>query len=152
MKKKILTSIMCMIAFLSLAGCGKVKNEFDVGNESNIIIDEQDVSLSIKEGTLTKTGATLILKNKSDKAFEYGNPYEIEIKKDGKWHKINVELNFTMPAFSLKPQELKEIEINWSYGYGTLAPGKYRIIKDVNFKTNEDTYEKFYVSAEFTIE
>ena len=150
--KKILTILVCTLIILSLSACTNSKNEFDIGKESNIEIEEKGVSLLIKENTLTKTGATLILKNDSDVVIQYGEPYEIEIKKDGKWHKINVELNFIMPAYIVNAKESKEIELNWSYGYGKLTSGNYRIIKDINIKNAEGSYEKFYVSAEFSIE
>ena len=39
--------------------------------------------MTIKDETLTNKSATLFLTNNSDKNFQYGNPYEIEIKKDG---------------------------------------------------------------------
>lgn len=112
-----------------MTGCGKKKNEFDIGNKSDIKISQNDVIMTIKEGTLTNKSATLVLTNNNDKNFQYGNPYEIEIKKDGEWHKINVELNFDMPAFKLLSKESKEIELDWENEYGKLAKGTYRIIK-----------------------
>lgn len=150
--KKILTILLCGFMVLGLTGCGVEKNEFEIGEESNIEIIEKGVSLSIKENTLTNEGATLILKNNSDVDVQYGNPYEIEIKNDGAWHKINVELNFTLPAFSLKSKETKEWKLYWKNGYGKLAPGDYRIIKSIDIEKEDGTYETFYVSAEFTIE
>ncbi len=152
MKKTILTILVCGFMVLGLTGCGTNKNEFDIGKESNIEIVEKGVSLTIKENTLTETGATLILKNDSDVDVEYGNPYEMEIKKDGEWHKINVELNFTLPAFILKSKETKELELNWENGYGKLASGDYRIIKSIDVEKSDGTFDTFYVSAEFTIE
>lgn len=152
MKKTILTILVCGFMVLELTGCRVNKNEFDIGNVSTIELAEKGVSLSIKENTLSKTGATLILKNNSDVDVEYGNPYKIEIKKDGKWHKINVELNFTLPAFELKSKETKELELNWKNGYGKLAPGDYRIIKSIDIQKEDGTFDTFYVSAEFTIE
>ena len=152
MKKTILTILVCGFMVLGLTGCGTNKNEFDIGKESNIEIVEKGVSLTVKENTLTETGATLILKNDSDVDVEYGNPYEMEIKKDGEWHKINVELNFTLPAFILKSKETKEFELNRENGYGKLASGDYRIIKGINVEKEDGTFETFYVSAEFTIE
>ena len=151
MKKTILTILVCGFMVLGLTGCGANKNEFDIGTESNIEIVEKGISLSIKENTLTETGATLILKNDSDVDVQYGNPYEIEIKKDGEWHKINVELNFTLPAFSLKSNETKELELSWENGYGKLVLGDYRIIKSIDIEKEDGTFETFYVSAEFTI-
>ena len=152
MKKTILTILVCGFMVLGLTGCGTNKNEFDIGKESNIEIVEKAVSLTVKENTLTETGATLILKNDSDVDVEYGNPYEMEIKKDGKWHKINVELNFTLPAFILKSKDTKELELNWENGYGKLAPCDYRIIKSIDIEKEDGTFDTFYVSAEFTIE
>ena len=135
MKKILLSILICGIMVLGVAGCGNSKNEFDIGNKSNINISQNNgVLLSIKDGTLKNTGATLILTNNSDKDFHYGNPYEIEIKKDGEWHKINVQLDFTLPAFGLKAKETKEIELDWEHGYGKLAEGTYRIIKGIDYE------------------
>ena len=151
MKKTILTIILCGIMVLVMAGCEKEKNEFDIGDKSDIKISKNDVIMTIKEGTLTNKSATLVLTNNSDKNFQYGNPYEIEIKKDGEWHKINVELNFDMPAFPLSSKESKKIELDWENGYGKLAKGTYRIIKGINYEYEEGKYETFNVAIEFTI-
>jgi len=138
MKKTILTILLCGVMVLGMTGCGKQKNEFDIGNKSDIKISQNDVIMTIKEGTLTNKSATLVLTNNSDKNFQYGNPYEIEIKKDGEWHKINVELNFTMPAFQLSARENKEIEINWENGKNLPDLSLYNdICKILNITTNE---------------
>ena len=152
MKKTILTILLCGVLLLGLTGCGKAKNEFDIGDKSDIIISENDVTMSIKEGTLTDTSATIILTNNSDKDFEYGNPYEIEIKKDGEWHKINVELNFTMQAIQLKAGESKEIKLGWKEDYGKLASGTYRILKCVSYEKEEGNFETFNIAVEFNID
>ena len=121
MKKTILTILLCGVMVLGMTGCGKQKNEFDIGNKSDIKISQNDVIMTIKEGTLTNKSATLVLTNNSDKNFQYGNPYKIEIKKDGEWHKINVEVYFDMPAFQLPAKESKKIVLDWENGYGKLA-------------------------------
>ena len=151
MKKTILTILLCGVMVLGMTGCGKQKNEFDIGNKSDIKISQNDVIMTIKEGTLTNKSATLVLTNNNDKNFQYGNPYEIEIKKDGEWHKINVELNFDMPAFQLLSKESKEIELDWENEYGKLAKGTYRIIKEIDYEYKEGKYETFNVAVEFTI-
>ena len=150
--KKILTILLCGIMVLVMAGCGKAKNKFDIGNKSNIKISQNDVAMTIKDGTLTNRSATIVLTNNSEKNFQYGNPYEIEIKKDGEWHKINIELYFDMPAFQLSAKESKEIELDWENGYGKLANGTYRIIKEIDYEYEEEKYETFNVAVEFTIE
>ena len=150
--KKILTILLCGIMVLGMAGRGKAKNKFDIGNKSNIKISQNDVIMTIKEGTLTNKSATLVLTNNSEKNFQYGNPYEIEIKKDGEWHKINIELYFDMLAFQLSAKESKEIELDWGNGYGKLANGTYRIIKEIDYEYEKQKYETFNVAVEFTIE
>lgn len=152
MKKTILAILICGFMVLGITGCGTNKNEFNVGKKSDIEVVEKDVSLYIKENTLTNSGATLILQNNSDVEVQYGNPYEIEIKKDNEWHKINVELNFNLPAYVLKSNESKEWEFSWENGYGKLASGDYRIIKSIDIEKEDGTFDTFYVSAEFTIE
>lgn len=152
MKKTIFTILICGFMILGLTGCENSKNEFDIGNKSDVQISQNDVSLSIKDGTLKNTGATLVLTNNSDKDFHYGNPYKIEIKKDGEWHKINVQLDFTLPAFGLKAKETKEIELDWEHGYGKLASGTYRIIKSIDYEKEEGNFETFNVAVEFTID
>ena len=151
MKKTLFAILACGVMVLGMTACGKQKNELDIGNKSDIKVSQNDVILTIKEGTLTNKSATLVLTNNSDKNFQYGNPYEIEIKKDGEWHKINVELYFNMPAFQLSSKESKEIELDWENGYGKLAKGTYRIIKGIDYEYEEGKYETFNVAVEFTI-
>lgn len=151
MKKTILVILVCVLVGLGMTGCKVNENKFEVGGKSDIQIRQEDVSLAIKEGTLKNTGATLVLTNNSNKDFEYGSYYEIEIKKDGEWHKINVELNFTLIAYSLKSEETKEIELNWENGYGKLSSGTYRIIKKLDYEKEKGNFETFNVAVEFDI-
>ena len=151
MKKKLLIIFLCGVMALGVTGCGKQKNELDIGDKSDIKVSQNDVIMTIKEGTLTNKSATLVLTNNSDKNFQYGNPYGIEIKKDGEWHKINVKLDFTVPAFQLSARENKEIEINWENGYGKLEKGTYRIIKGIDYEYEEGKYKSFNIAVEFTI-
>ena len=151
MKKKLLIIFLCGVMALGVTGCGKSKNELDIGDKSDIKVSQNDVIMTIKEGTLTNKSATLVLTNYSDKNFQYGSPYEIEIKKDGEWHKINVELYFNMPVFQLSAKESKEIELDWENGYGKLTEGTYRIIKEIDYEYEKEKYETFNVAVEFNI-
>ncbi len=151
MKKIILTILLCGTIILVMAGCEKEKNEFDIGDKSDIKISKNDVIMTIKEGTLTNKSATLLLTNNSDNNIQYGTPYEIEIKKDGEWHKINVELYFNLSLFQLSANESKEIDLDWENGYGKLSKGTYRIIKEIDYEYKEEKYETFNVAVEFTI-
>lgn len=150
MKRTILTIVLCGAMFLGIAGCGNSKNEFDVGNKSDIQISQSDISLSVKDGTLKNTDVTLILKNDSNKLLRYDEVYKIEIKQNNEWHKINVELYFNEPLWEVEQNKSQELELKWEDSYGRLAKGEYRIIKEVYFENESE--QKFYISAEFTIE
>ena len=152
MKKIVILIVVCLSVSLCLTGFKSSQNKIDIGNESDLNISQTDVTMSIKKGTLTNNGATIVLTNESDKDYEYGSPYEIEVKKDGKWHKINAELNFDLPAFILKAGENVELELDWENGYGLLPKGTYRIIKDADYEYENEKYNSFNIAVEFNID
>ena len=137
--KKII--ILVLISLFVLTGCSS-----DL-EKSKIKVSKSDVKFYVKEGTLTRSGATLILKNNGDKILNYGEPYEIEKYEDGSWRKIEADLNFIMPLYGLNPGEEKEINLDWEYGYGKLNKGKYRVLKNVYFEGEE----QFYIDCEFEV-
>lgn len=151
MKKTILTILLCGVMVLGMTGWGKQKNEFDIGNKSDIKISQNDVIMTIKDGTLTNKSVTLILTNNSDRKIQYGSPYEIEVKKNGEWYKINAKLNFTLPLFILESKKKNEFKLNFEEGYGKLPSGTYRVIKKIDKEKEDGLFDSFYVSTEFTI-
>ena len=122
-----------------------------------IIINTQeaDVTLSLKEGTLTQEGATFIIKNNSEYNYNYGSAYEIEVKKEGQWKSIELKepLTWTEIAFILKAKESNEINIDFNYGYGELSKGEYRLVKTVNKEQIDPrgTVQTKIIYAEFEI-
>lgn len=143
MKNKLLGILFCGILLLGLTGC-------------NDKID-QNVILSIKEGTLTNKSVTLILKNDSKVNYSYGELYYIEQEKNGDWQKLETihDMVFNLPAYQLESGKSVEISINWLYGYGYLESGKYRIIKQIyennDSKLHDSNIVSFNVYAEFEI-
>ena len=139
MKKKLLGILFCGILLAGLTGC-------------NSKID-QNVNLSVKEGTLTNSSVTLILKNDSKTNYSYSEPYYIEQKKDNNWQKLETihDEVFNQPAWGLASGKSVEINISWVYSYGQLESGKYRIVKEI-FKSssaNINNNVSFNVYAEF---
>ncbi|MFR5756154.1 MAG: immunoglobulin-like domain-containing protein [Lachnospiraceae bacterium] len=151
MKKMVFVILLCGVLILTMTGCVKTKNKLDIGNKSNIKALKNDVIMTIKDGTLTNKSVTLVLINNSDKKIQYGSPYEIEIKKNDEWHKINAELNFTLQLFILESKEKNEFELNFEDGYGKLPSGTYRVIKKIDKEKEDGVFDSFYVSTEFTI-
>ena len=93
------------------------------------------VSIKIKEGTLTNTGATIIITDTTNKNYLYGEPYRIDKKENGKWKeapKVIDDAIFIEPAYY--PDENNEIvrEINWEWIYGKLQSGTYRFVTNAS--------------------
>ena len=146
MKKKIFIILFCIGTILSIHRCSNNR----IGEKSDIQVSQGDVTLTIKDGTLTKTGVTVIVKNNSDRKVRYGASFELEIKKHGEWHKIDVYTTqwFQSSAVVLDPGQSREMEHGFG-AYGKLRRGRYRIIKDMAYESGK--YEEFNVAVEFTI-
>lgn len=144
--KKILLIIITALTILTITGCTNNR----VGEKTPHKITNDKITMEVKQGTLTKSSATIIMTNKTEEEYTYGEPYHLEIKHNDSWHILELEPNndlfFTMPAYSLKAGESVEKEYNWEYGYGKLEKGTYRLVTDF---MNEQ--EKIYAAAEFTI-
>lgn len=144
--KKILA--ICLISIIILCGCGKkeIKNEEKMPNNA--------VVLSLKVDTLSKSGATFILKNGTEEECFYGDDYYLEKKENGSWKKVSTltgePLVWTFIARLLRPGEQKEITINWKNGYGELKSGTYRILKEAT-KGEGTSSKKLRLYSEFTI-
>lgn len=151
MKKRVFVILLCGVMVLAMTGCKNVKNKLDIGNKSDIKVSQNDVIMTIKDGTLTNKSVTLILTNNSDRKIQYGSPYEIEIKKNDEWYKINAKLNFTLPLFILESKKKNEFKLNFEEGYGKLSSGTYRVIKKIDKEKEDGLFDSFYVSTEFTI-
>ena len=149
MKKIILTILLFGILIIGLVGCGKEKKE-----SNTKITSDGDVTLSIKEDSLTNTGATLLLKNNSDKTYSYGNPFWIEKEQNGKWYKLETieETAFTLPAYEIKSGEVKELNLDWKDIYGKLTSGTYRIVKSISYQYEKDNYKTLDIAVEFNID
>ena len=93
------------------------------------------VSIEIKEGTLTNTGATIIITDTTNKDYSYGEPYRIDKKENGKWReapRVIEDAFFNEPAYLLDENNEIVRKINWEWIYGKLKPGTYRFVTDAS--------------------
>ena len=103
--------------------------EGDIAKEAlNILktmnfIDNSNIEMTIKEGTLTKTSATLVIKSKDNsKNFNTGAWFEIEKQEDGKWIKLPMDSLLSWIAIAYIPNDngVIETKVNWKDIYGEL--------------------------------
>lgn len=108
----------------------------------------ENVKLEIKEGTLTNTGATIIITDKNKNPYGWGEPFFIEVAEGEFWTRLKYISNFswTEIAYKLDKNGQYEQKINWEQLYGKLKSGNYRLGKNVY----DNGYINFYV--QFTIE
>ncbi len=147
MKKIILASLISLTLLLGLTGC---TNKIDkiIGAESSVAIETDEITLKVKEDTLTKKGATFILENNRKEAINYNSAYTIEVKRDNVWHELNIINEFVDETYEVDPKSTDQITIDWESSYLKLPKGEYRVIKEI---TVPSTLELFYVAGEFTI-
>ena len=105
------------------------------------------VSIQIKESTLTKEGATIVITDKNDYPYVYGKEYRIEKLENNEWKKIQSG-NYEVDAIAYKTDNNGQVtmEFNWKDRYGELENGKYRLLMEIN-QGNPDTaiYTEFEI-------
>jgi hypothetical protein len=106
------------------------------------------VSMTIKEGTLTKTGATVIIKDENKNPYCYGAWFRIDKNENGEWKELDALaiVDWKEIAYQVKEDGTLEMEEIWKNIYGELEKGQYRLVKSIY----EDVYKYFYV--EFNID
>ena len=111
------------------------------------------VWMKIKKGTLTETGATIIITDLSGKNNIYGEEYRIDKLENNKWKELPVVVKgnygWNSIGYHTGKDNKLELEINWEWLYGKLNKGTYRIVKSTS--TKHSMNEKYF-STEFIIE
>jgi len=87
---------------------------------------------------------------------EYGADYILETTVNDEWQPVETvtgePLVWNALAYSVKMNDISELNINWEYGYGELKPGYYRLKKEfMDFRDTGD-YDKETYEVYFTIE
>ena len=156
MKKVIILLCIILAIIIIIVGILYFKNNglsfLNSNIENNVNIEENvenasSISMVIKDGTLTPSGATVVLTN----SYGYDRWYRIDKEENGEWKEaetINDNYSFTAEAYLTNGNSEVEIPIDWTDLYGTLENGKYRIVKRAFNNLNREEY----VSVEFIID
>ena len=84
MKKRIILSIVFLLLFVGLIIYSVI---FSYGEAEPLDLAE-NITMEIKEGTLTNKGATVIITDLSGNENIYNNEFRLDRKKNGRWHKM----------------------------------------------------------------
>lgn len=147
MKKIVLGILIGLTSLFLLTGC---TNEIDklITTESDVKIENSNVTLKVREETLTNKGATFILENNRKDIIDYTLAYEIEAKRDNKWYKLGIIAEFVEEIYEVDAKSTDQIIVDWEKTYLKLPKGEYRLVKEISVPS---TLELFYVAGEFKI-
>lgn len=113
---------------------------------------------------VTPNGLTLAARQNYDLPMGHlitGQPYVLQVLKDGQWQNVSPIVDnvvWTMEGWPVPPDETVRWEVNWSWIYGRLKPGVYRIGKSFTLTPPGTTLnplpeqENFTVFAQFEVE
>lgn len=147
MKKIVLGILIGLTSVFLLTGC---TNEIDklITTESDVKIENSNVTLKVREETLTNKGATFVLENNRKDIIDYTLAYEIEAKRDNKWYKLGIIAEFVEEIYEVDAKSTDQIIVDWEKTYLKLPKGEYRLVKEISVPS---TLELFYVAGEFII-
>ncbi|MFR1777690.1 MAG: immunoglobulin-like domain-containing protein [Clostridia bacterium] len=90
------------------------------------------VSMEIKEGTLTNKGATIIITDRNELPYSYGEAYKLEKLEKKEWKALwNIYYAKNDIGYIIGRDGNTEIDLNWEEYYKELEKGKYRILMQV---------------------
>lgn len=149
--------------FVNYIGTGETKD--DILNSSTyyceFVIGEKthDWGITMSAKDVTSAGMTLLIDQKGGNStgeLTYGEDFSIEVKSDefGTWEKLGYitdEINWTDIGYILEPGAHNEEQKNWTYIYGYLPAGHYRLVKEfMDFRKTGD-YDQCDFYMEFDV-
>lgn len=109
-------------------------NNIDVNVNANEV---KNVSMSIKKGTLTNTGANIVIIDTNTQKHTFDEEYRIDKKVNDRWEEVKrIDNNFAFKdiAWIVGDDNTITKNVNWEKLYGKLEAGQYRMVKKVNGK------------------
>lgn len=142
MKKRVIIVLSSLVVLVLAITCAIVL----ISNYAEPIDLAENITMEIKEGTLTKTGATIVITDLSGKNNTFSKEFRIDQKRGGKWYTLKDNSKNVVDVMTGQKEEDKKIEqeLNWEKNYGTLSDGYYRIVKKIN---NKDIVVEFEIES-----
>lgn len=114
-----------------------VSNDNNNSNNNNKTLDirrfPEKVSLKVLEDTITRDGATLVITDKNEEPYGYGEDFVLEVKNVNSWEKVESLPNTVWNSLAYVPNDEGELttKLNFKYVFGSLEDGIYRVVKTV---------------------
>ncbi len=125
--------------------------------ESEQSAADNDWGIVLSANSISSDGMLLMCSQSGGKPtgeLSTGPWYEIEVSEDGTWKPVPIyaEVCWEDVAWVIRPEDITQWEINWTWIYGSLPQGEYRISKEImDFRQTGD-FDTCRSYAYFTIE
>ena len=144
--KKVLISLLAMLFTVSCV----VDGGWEDIPKSIVQIDGAGyISMHVVPDKLPRASdyTTLVFENHTTHQLGYGSPYDLEFYNGGKWQAVDLDVEFTMPYYTLNREAAKEQRISIPSKHH--IAGKYRVVKTFDLL---DTDNFIDICAEFVLE
>ena len=148
-----ITLVLTLVCAVTACGMKSNKaNDETIGAEG--WAEDWGITLSVRD--VSTTGLTLICIQSggiAEGSLETGSEYWLEKNENGNWMEVKTqsEAVWDMMAYLIPSNTTTEWTVDWSWLYGELSTGTYRISKTiVDFKESGASESQMY-SAEFEI-
>ncbi len=137
---KIFFVLLTLLLSAFLTSCSNapelVRSEVEVDSGGDVVCAE------IAENSLTSRGADILIRNTSqDATLFFGEGHSLEVYNNGGWYKapaVTEEFLVDDIGYMAAPGESLRISIDWEGWYGSLEPGRYRIIKSIEVYDSQE--------------
>ena len=111
-------------------------------------INLNKISIDIDYTSVSNKGVTIIVTDNNDENLPWTEGFRIQKKENEAWIDLEPINDLITPAISHWKDENNQYKqsIDWSYCYGELNVGEYRIVKPI-FNPQNNSYIDFYSDA-----
>ncbi len=160
MKKSFYLILITLFSVLVCSSCAKSNDQAapdkDVALEPTIyekVNTYSDVTMEVKKGSVSSSGLTVIFENRSTHEGVFSEDFVLEKRVHDEWGQVLVTIEgnygFQDIGFQLDSGSQVEWTVDWTWLYGSLEQGEYRIIKNVlDFRKTGD-FDEHHLTAEF---
>jgi hypothetical protein len=151
--KKCLCLLLFMVLSLTFASGCVEKNDWEPTAYENMN-NFDGVNITVKEETVSPAGLTVVIENNSDSQCIYSEDFLLEKKIKGKWYQVPVIIEsygFNDIGYELVSGEKGEWNVDWTWLYGSLDTGEYRIVKNVLAFRSTGDFDEYNLAANFNI-